>query len=129
MNASREVVPINPWIAASVCATAAALVALALTLAPPLHERSGPGKFAVVDLAAVVRANQQHTVALLADKGADPAARTSALARTRDFGQQLDREVRALSAECDCVLLMREAVVAGELEDLTPALMARLGRK
>lgn len=129
MNTSRRVAPINPWIAASVCATAAALVAVALALAPPLHNRSGPARIAVIDLAAVVRANQQQTVALLADQGTNPAARTSALARTRDFGQQLDREVRALSAECDCVLLMREAVVAGELEDLTPALMTRLGRK
>lgn len=129
MNTSQQTKASNPWIAASVCATAAALVALALALTPPMKGRIGHGKLAVVDLAAVVRANQQQTVVLLADTGSDPAAKANALARTRDFGQQLEREVRAMSAECDCVLLMREAVVAGELEDLTPALMTRLARK
>lgn len=116
------------WAIAGLCLATAAIVAVAFMVVPRLKHQ-GHGRFAVVDLASVVRTNQQKAVALLADKGADQVSRTAAMTQARDFGQQLDHEVRELSAECGCVLLMREAVVAGDLEDLTPALMSRLARK
>lgn len=86
-------------------------------------------RFAVVDLSAVVRKNQEATVTLLASGGADQRARDAALASARGFGKRLDAEVVALSKECGCVLIMREAVVAGEVEDLTPALLSRLTKQ
>jgi hypothetical protein len=87
------------------------------------------GRFAVVDLATVVRKNQEAAVSLLTSGAADQRARDAALASAQGFGKRLDAEVVALSKECGCVLLMREAVVAGEVEDLTPALLSRLNKQ
>ena len=112
-------------------AKAVGMVVVGAVLAIAIASVSGfPGKkkarFAVVDLAAVVRTNQQASVALLASGTADQRARDAALASAQGFGKRLDAEVVALSKECGCVLLMREAVVAGEVEDLTPTLLTRL---
>lgn len=113
-------------------AMAAMLVVLGACLALLFASVTGhvPGKakgrFAVIDLASVVRKNQEAAVSLLASGNADQRTRDAALAAAQDFGKRLDAEVVALSRECGCVLLMREAVVAGEVEDLTPALLARL---
>ena len=118
----------SPWAIAGLCLASGVIVAIAFMTLPRLKHQSHE-RFAVVDVASVVRAHQQKAVALLAAKGAEQSARTAVLAQTHDFGQQLDHRVRELSDECGCVLLMREAVVAGDLEDLTPALISRLDRK
>lgn len=128
MTSVRDDLLQSRWAIAGLCLATVVIVATAFIVVPRLKHQ-GHGRFAVIDLAAVVRANQQKAVTLLADKGADQSSRAAALSQARDFGQQLDREVRELSTECGCVLLMREAVVAGDLEDLTPALMSRLARK
>jgi hypothetical protein len=113
-------------------AIAALLVVLGACLALLFSSLTGraPGnakaRFAVVDLATVVRKNQEAAVSLLASGNADQRTRDAALAAAQGFGKRLDAEVVELSRECGCVLLMREAVVAGEVEDLTPALLARL---
>lgn len=113
----------------ALCA-ACALVAFGVALlGPRLLERGGRTPFALVDLAAVVRRQQEASVALLADGSADQRARSAALASAQEFGKRLDQELVALSKECGCVLLMREAVVSGQLDDLTPVLLARLTTK
>lgn len=116
-------------------AIAAGLVVLGACLALLVSTVTGrmPGKgkarFAVVDLASVVRKNQEAAVQLLASGTADQRTRDAALAAARGFGKRLDAEVVELSRECGCVLLMREAVVAGEVEDLTPTLLSRLTKQ
>lgn len=129
---SHETVPQGPMHGnLAVIAKAIGLVVAGAVLAIAIASVSGlPGKkkakFAVVDLAAVVRTNQQAAVALLSSGTADQRTRDAALASAQGFGKRLDAEVVALSKECGCVLLMREAVVAGEVEDLTPTLLSRL---
>lgn len=111
------------------------LVAIGASIAIALSSFSTwfPGKakarFAVVDLASVVQKNQQATVALIASGVADRYAREAALASAQSFGRRLDAAVVELSRDCGCVLLMREAVVAGEVEDLTPVLLSRLAKQ
>ncbi len=107
----------------------AVLLAVAMLAWPHLAWREHQTKFAVVDLATVVRKNQEASVALLAGGGADQGTRDTALASAQSFGKRLDAAVIALSKECACVLLMREAVVAGEVDDMTPALMAQLAKQ
>jgi hypothetical protein len=119
----------SAMVTAGACVASAAVVAASFVVIPKFSGRAAPPRFAVVDLASIVRTNQQLAVSRLAEKGVDQAARASSLALAREFGQRLDLEVRELSIECGCVLLMREAVVAGELEDLTPALLNRLAKK
>lgn len=124
-NAPKEHPPGNRMV--TLLCAASALVAFAVAMVGPrLMERSATPRFAVVDLAAVVRQQQQTSVALLADGSADRRARSAALAAAQQFGKHLDQEVVALSRECGCVLLMREAVVSGQLVDMTPALLSRL---
>lgn len=105
------------------------LVVLLFLALPKLAGHAQHGHFAVVDLAAIVRTNQQKAVAQMIEKGPDQASRAAAMSQAKAFGQRLDQEVRDLSAECGCVLLMREAVVAGDVQDLTPELVNRLARK
>jgi len=104
------------------------IVPLAVVAWAYLHGQ-GKTKFAVVDLATVVRKNQEAAVSLLANSAADPAARDAALAGAQSFGKRLDAAVVSLSKECGCVLLMREAVVAGDVEDMTPALLVQLSKQ
>lgn len=106
-----------------------ACLAVAIASMPGRSFGKPSARFAVVDLASVVRKNQEAAVALLASGAADQRARDAALASAQGFGKRLDSEVVALSKECGCVLLMREAVVAGEVEDLTPALLSRLAKQ
>lgn len=109
----------------ALCAVAI-LLASVLALVGPQLLAGQPQRFAVIDLSGIVRKHQMASVALLADSSTDQQARRSALSSAREFGQRLDREVIALSKECGCVLLMREAVVAGQLDDYTQALLSRL---
>ncbi len=103
-----------------------AAVAIALASLAPRISGKPTVKFAVVDLATVIRKNQDSAVALLAGGMADQRARDAAVASAQGFGKRLDAAVIELSHDCRCVLLVREAVVAGEVEDLTPALLSRL---
>jgi hypothetical protein len=116
----------NTTILCSVCV----LATLATTLiGTRLMARAPQPKFAVVDLAAVVRKHQEKAVALLADGAADQTLKRTALSSASEFGRRLDREVVDMSKECGCVLLMREAVVSGQIEDLTPQLLVRLATR
>ncbi len=73
-------------------------------------------KFGRVDLTGVI-AEQQRGFAELVTKGEAERAYNHA-ART---GKGLSQSVSALARECDCVILVSDAVVAGA-EDLTPRL-------
>lgn len=110
-------------------AVAILIVALLVLAWPRLAGHGQPARFGVVDLASVVRKNQEAAVSLLANASADQAARDAALAGAQSFGKRLDAAVVALSKECGCVLLMREAVVAGDVEDMTPALVSQLTKQ
>lgn len=111
-----------------VCIAGMVAVVAASLLVQHAIVRPNP-RIAVVDLAQVVRKHQERAVAMLADASADPTSRQAAHASASEFGKRLDREVVALSQECGCVLLMREAVVSGDVEDLTPSLLARLAKQ
>jgi hypothetical protein len=103
--------------------------AMAVTFYPHLPGGRARAKIAVVDLASVVRKNQEAAVSQLANGAADQLTRDAAFASAQGFGKRLDAEVIELSRECRCILLMREAVVAGDVEDLTPALLSRLAKR
>jgi hypothetical protein len=113
----------------ALCAASALVTFAVAVLGPRMLDRGGRTKFAVVDLAAVVRKQQEASVSLLADGTADQRARNAAMLSAQEFGKRLDREVVELSKDCGCVLLMREAVVSGQLDDVTPVLLTRLTNK
>lgn len=126
MSAAPAPYRLSAGAAVALCAASALLAFAVAKFGPALLDRNGKTKFATVDLASVVRKRQESSVALLADASNDRRARDAALASAREFGERLDRELAEMSGECGCVLLMREAVVSGQLDDLTPALLSRL---
>lgn len=115
----------NTRTVAILCIVSAALAFLIAFFGPRLLDKNKT-RFAVVDLSRIIRKQQERSVRLLADPASDDAAKKTAVASASDFGKKVNAEVTALSQECGCVLLMREAIVAGHIEDLTPRLLARL---
>ncbi len=116
----------NPRLVVSLCIASAAIAFLVAIAGTRYIDKGGRARFAVVDIAGLVAKHQERAVRMLADPASDEATKKAAIASAGEFGKRVNAEVLALSQECGCVLLMREAVVAGQLEDLTPRLVARL---
>lgn len=105
-----------------------ALLSICLVLGIPmmLGKQKARQKFAVVDLTQVITKQQERAVRVLADVNADEASKKKAIESAGEFGKRVNGELVQLSQQCGCVLLMREAIIAGEMEDLTPALLTRV---
>lgn len=105
-----------------------ALLSICLVLVIPmmLGKQKARQKFAVVDLTQVITKQQERAVRVLADINADEASKKKAIESAGEFGKRVNGELVQLSQQCGCVLLMREAIIAGEMEDLTPALLTRV---
>jgi hypothetical protein len=117
---------LKPRSVALLCLLCAAAAFFTAFFGPRLIGRPAKPPFAVVDLTSVIRKQQERAMRLLADPASDEAAKKAAIAAAGEFGKRANAEVIALSQECGCVVLMREAVVSGQIEDLTPRLLARL---
>lgn len=77
----------------------------------------------VVDLQRVIRAGHASLLPGVA------AGDEQAPAQAQAFGQRLDEALKALPAECGCLVLERSAIVgeSPRVLDLTPALARKLG--
>ncbi len=115
----------KPGVVLALCALCATVAFGIAALGLRAFDRRPPA-FAVVDLTGLVRKQQERAIRAMADPLADEATKRAALASAGEFGKRADAAVVALSQECACVLLVREAVVSGQVEDLTPRLAARL---
>lgn len=111
---------------ALLCLASAALALAVALFGPKLLSRAPKQRFATVDLSGLVARQQEQSVKQIAGGEGDEAKRKAALAAAEAFGNRVNAEAINLARECGCVLLMREAVIAGEVEDLTPVLAARI---
>ena len=105
--------------------TAAALAALALAFF--VYHRAYapvPTRFATVDLTDVVAVREMQAMLEAARSGGDPQA---SLRAATQWPQELERSLAAIQADCQCVLLVRAAVIGQQLTDVTPVLKQRLG--
>ncbi|MGO4158723.1 hypothetical protein [Cupriavidus sp. YAF13] len=86
-------------------------------------------RMATVDLQAVLDAKRASFAERITRPNMTDRDREAALAETSGVGTQMSAALRALQAECGCILLTRAAVIGAyaEVEDMTPVLMARLG--
>ncbi len=86
-------------------------------------------RMATVDLQAVLDAKRASFAERITRPNMTDRDREAALAETSDVGTQMSAALRSLQAECGCILLTHAAVIGAyaEVEDMTPALMARLG--
>lgn len=75
-------------------------------------------KFATVDIGELVRIKQLQTTLAMLQPGVTDKERGEVYDQITAFGQQLDGTVKKIQADCNCVLLVRGAVVGG-LSDYT----------
>lgn len=108
------------------CLASAALALFVALVGPKLLNRASKQRFVTVDLSGLIARQQEQAVKQIAAGDGDESKRKAALAAAEAFGKRVNAEAHALSRECGCILLMREAVVAGEVEDLTAVLAARI---
>ena len=83
-------------------------------------------KFATVDVGELVRIKQLQTTLAMLQPGVTDKERGAVYEQITAFGQQLDATVKKLQAGCNCVLLVRGAVVGG-LPDYTDDAKAMVG--
>ncbi len=86
-------------------------------------QRMLPPTLATIELTRALRQHQEHFAGRIAHATSE-AERQSALRGAAALGPRFEQAIAGLRAECGCVLLLREAVVAGEVPDLTARLAA-----
>jgi len=85
-------------------------------------------RFGVVDVADVYRIKTSQLVDDMLKAGETREARDAVKSRADAFGNDVERLMASLAADCGCVVLARPAVVAGgSVPDFTDALKSKLG--
>lgn len=87
--------------------------------APPL-------RIATVDLDAVVEAKQLQFAEAIGRPGITDAEREGALKLVEGFASELGKAVSELKSECECLVLVKAAVVGASGMDLTPQLKQKM---
>ena len=103
-----------------------ALVLATAWLLPPSGQR-----IATVDIATLYRAKEAQVTAQLLRREASDTDRATALRDAAAFGEQLDRLVTRLPADCRCLVFTQGALIGsgagGRITDFTPQLRRQLG--
>ena len=108
-----------------------AAISLVLVLAAFwLLPNTGP-RIATVDMAALYRAKEGQVTAQLLRRDASDTDRASALREAAAFGEQIERLVASLPADCRCLVFTQGALIGSgagsRITDLTPQLRRQLG--
>ncbi len=84
---------------------------------------------AVIDLAGVYRAKEEQYAKLVSADKNDPKARQAAIEEVQRFSQQMPGHLQTISSECQCLVILANAVASKrpETADLTPLLRAKVG--
>jgi hypothetical protein len=106
-----------------VCLAMAALAALTAVICWYMLPRLLPPPLATVDITALVKQHHARLAAVVAQADSDDE-RQRYRRQTAAYGPALERAIAALRRECGCTLVLREAIVAGDVPDLTPRLVA-----
>ncbi len=108
-----------------------AALSLALVLAASWLLPASGQRFATVDIAAIYRAKEGQITAQLLRRDASDTDRAAALREAAAFGEQLDRLVARLPADCRCLVFTQGALIVpgagSRIADLTPQLRRQLG--
>ena len=108
-----------------------AALSLALVLAASWLLPASGQRFATVDIAALYRAKEGQITAQLLRRDASDTDRAAALREAAAFGEQLDRLVARLPADCRCLVFTQGALIGASagsrIAVLTPQLRRQLG--
>ncbi len=92
---------------------------------------AGTSAIATVDIASLYRAKEGQVTAQLLRRDASDTDRAAALREAAAFGEQLDRLVARLPADCRCLVFTQGALIGSgagsRIADLTPQLRRQLG--
>lgn len=84
-------------------------------------------KMATVEIKGLIDEQEKRFTALLQKPGVTDAERRKAVEDVQAFGKMLDEGVKAVSASCDCVILIRAAVLTSTLPDYTAQVRQYIG--
>ncbi len=86
-------------------------------------------RIGVIDVAEVVRLKEREFTELITKVGSTEGERQKALDLAAEFARALPRALEELPGECDCLVLVRSAVVADtpNTVELTGLLKGKLG--
>jgi len=108
-----------------------AALSLALVLAASWLLPASGQRLATVDIASLYRAKEGQVTAQLLRRDASDTDRAAALREAAAFGEQLDRLVARLPADCRCLVFTQGALIGSgagsRVADLTPQLRRQLG--
>ena len=110
---------------------ASAAVSLLVSASVALILPAGTSAIATVDIASLYRAKEGQVTAQLLRRDATDTDRAAALREAAAFGEQLDRLVARLPADCRCLVFTQGALIGSgagrRIADLTPQLRRQLG--
>lgn len=92
-----------------------------------LTRAHAPLPIATVDLQSVVEAKELQFTDIVTRTGATDADRDQAYQLVSKLGGELEAAVNELRRECNCLVLVRAAVVGSAQSDLTAALRQKMG--
>lgn len=84
---------------------------------------------ATVDLKDIYSAKEKQFAALITKKGVTDADRGAAYEMVKAFGPQLQKSINDVQHDCNCIVISRQAILAGNVEDKTAELKVKLGMK
>ena len=106
---------------------AATLVSAALISVYHFWLAKPAARFAVVDIASVVKVKEAEFTALLLRPEVSDKERMAAYQLVSRIGPEIEHAVGELQKECACTIIVKSAVIAGAAEDMTPRLKGKLG--
>ncbi len=103
----------------------ALLLSVAITVAIVMlyhHRYAASGTYATVDIGSIVKERETQFAALLSKPDVQDRDRQTAFWLVQKLGPEIERSVGVLQEECKCTILVRSAVIAGPVVDLTARL-------
>ena len=116
----------NWWLPLAIAVLA---LAVSLVAATKLWTAPSAQRFGTVDLASVIEAKQSQFASMIAKPGATDADRAVAMELVKAMAPKLEQTLIATQAECQCILLVKGAVVSAkglDVPDYTASLKMRL---
>jgi len=117
-SAGNLAAPIMASLIVSVCVSAMALA---------VYDKTRKADFAVIDLAGIVELEQLRLTASVIKIGTTDEEKLKAFQRVQSFGGVLEKGIDEIKAECQCVLMARNAFIGGGGKDYTDSLKAKVG--
>ena len=122
---SASVAVLAPWMTVTI-AFMVSLITVILALVGYNQFGPKPQRIATVDISEIVQIKEIQLTAMSAKVDATDKDRAAAYDEIAIFGKALETAIADLQQDCNCLLLVRNAVVKGG-DDLTGALKQKIG--